>query len=730
MFSGLTSYLAALSSAYKTTSGAGPVFAGIDAALREARQVALILPSAKAGIGVARDAILEAEVAAAAQATSLDDLADFGARVGPLSSAGYRVIAEVRGQGVAALMAREGIGEVTAASAVSAVQAWEVHTRSELRVMPDPDARRPADTALLVAVGRQLTLGRELPARIKVLADRAQALEQDGKLFRDGTVPAEHFFSSAKRDAHAAHEIQLRQEAAWVLAEAQILNRYARELVIDEAAAWRRYLDDAATFVAQVEGATINPTVPGTPSAATGLPDQRGGLPAEIADAVEATTLDLSLLTATLRRYQLFGAQYLICQQRALLGDDMGLGKTVQVLAAMCHLAAQGKRRFFVVAPNSVLINWEREVRKHTKLNPIIVHGLDREDELGQWQRDGGIAITTFATLSKLVDHLGPVDLLVVDEAHSVKNPDTLRTQAVAQVAAVATYVSFLTGTALENRLEELQYLVLLVQPGLREALGGLLRQARPKPIEVRLMLAPVYLRRTQKDVLKELPDLVEIEEQIPLEPADRLAYVAAPANLMQKRLAATIGAGGQQSAKYDRLRELLAHYREEGRKVVLFSFFRQVLDDVGVVTGGCERIDGSIPVEQRQVVLDRFTAAEGFAVIALQIDAGGVGINLQSAQVVILMEPQFKPSTERQAVARVRRMGQTRKVVAHRFVAVKTIDEYLVTLVKQKAQLFEDYAQQSAVKSASEMAVDGGGLAAPVAAELQRMIEAEGASK
>jgi SNF2 family DNA or RNA helicase len=93
-------------------------------------------------------------------------------------------------------------------------------------------------------------------------------------------------------------------------------------------------------------------------------------------------------------------------------------------------------------------------------------------------------------------------------------------------------------------------------------------------------------------------------------------------------------------------------------------------------------------------------------------------------------MEPQFKPSTERQAVARVRRMGQTRKVVAHRFVAVKTIDEYLVTLVKQKAQLFEDYAQQSAVKSASEMAVDGGGLAAPVAAELQRMIEAEGASK
>jgi SNF2 family DNA or RNA helicase len=174
-------------------------------------------------------------------------------------------------------------------------------------------------------------------------------------------------------------------------------------------------------------------------------------------------------------------------------------------------------------------------------------------------------------------------------------------------------------------------------------------------------------------------------------------------------------------------LGELVAHYREEGRKMVIFSFFRQVLDEVGALVGEHERIDGGIAAEQRQAIIDRFTAREGFAAIVLQIEAGGVGINLQSAQVVVLMEPQFKPSTERQAVARVRRMGQTRKVVAHRFIAARTIDEYLVALIRQKAQLFEDYAQQSAVKSASEMAVDGGGLAAPAVAELQRMIEAEG---
>jgi SNF2 family DNA or RNA helicase len=560
------------------------------------------------------------------------------------------------------------------------------------------------------------------------LEARRQALRREVALFRDGTVPADHFFSAAKRAAHAAFEARLRAEAAWVLAEARVLNRFAREVVVDEADAWRRYGENAASFVALLEGVGAGAPIPGgAPLAAA---DQRGGLPAEIADAVEATQLDLSLLTATLRRYQLFGAQYLVHQRRSLLGDDMGLGKTMQVLAAMCHLAAQGKRRFFVVAPNAVLINWEREVRKHTKLGAIVIHGFDRDDELEQWHREGGVAITTYTTLGKLLDRLGPVDLVAVDEAHSVKNPEAQRSQAVARLAAGAEHVAFLTGTALENRLEELQYLVLTVQPELKEALGGLLRQARPKPIEVRLKLAPVYLRRTQKDVLKELPDLQEIDEVIPLEPADREAYAKAPMNLMQKRLAATVGAGGQQAAKYDRLRDLLAQYREEGRKVVLFSFFRQVLDDVGLIAGEHDRIDGDLSAEQRQAVIDRFTARTDFGLIVLQIEAGGVGINLQSAQVVILMEPQFKPSTERQAVARVRRMGQTRKVVAHRFIAERTIDEHLVLLIKQKAQLFEDYAQQSAVKAASAMAVDGGGLAAPAVAELQRLIESEAAVK
>jgi SNF2 family DNA or RNA helicase len=388
----------------------------------------------------------------------------------------------------------------------------------------------------------------------------------------------------------------------------------------------------------------------------------------------------------------------------------------------MCHLAARGKRHFFVVAPNSVLVNWEREVKKHTKLSPIIVHGFDRDDELQQWQRDGGVAITTYTTLARLADKIPAVDLLAVDEAHAVKNPTAQRTQAVRKLCEVSGSVAFMSGTALENRLSELHVLVTTVQPKADAEVVTLLKQVRPAPAEVRMRLAPVYLRRIQADVLTELPDITETDEVVPLEPDDLQVYRASKDNLMHKRLAATIGAGNRQSAKFDRLRDLLEGYRDDGRKVVIFSFFREVLDEVSLLVGGCPQIHGGISAEERQQVIDRFGALEGFGVIALQIEAGGVGINLQCAQVVILMEPQFKPSTERQAIARVRRMGQTRKVNAHRLIAQGTVDEALVRLIAEKAKLFADYAHQSSVADASASAIDAGGAAME---ELRRAVGA-----
>jgi SNF2 family DNA or RNA helicase len=709
MFKSISQYFSGVGRAMQVRSGRGGVYADSGLASEQVKRLTQVLPKARAEIIAATEAIIQEAVLAEMKATPIAELKDFGASVGPLQSVGFRTVADLSGRSFGCLLNHRGVGDVTAESAIRAFGLFQESARAHVRLLPDPDNRRPSDGRLLVALAKYETLVREVSTRTEEAQARYLDTSEQLQAMRAKTRVRDHLFSLGSQADLARATAQLAVEFRWVSTEARNLSDYAERLTMDLGETWKRYAGNAATFIALLE--SVLPARVVAKGALAG-PDMRGGLPAEIADAVEATQVDLRLLTANLRRYQQFGTQYIICQKRVLLGDDMGLGKTIQVLAAMCHLAAQGKKHFFVVAPNSVLINWEREVKKHTKLNPIVVHGGDRDDELEQWQREGGVAITTYTTLSRLVDKITAFDLLAVDEAHSVKNPETQRTQSVVRLCQQTEHVVFMSGTALENRLSELQFLVTTVQPKVSVEVASLLKQVRPAPAEVRTQLAPVYLRRIQADVLTELPDLTETDEIIPLESADVEAYRMSPDNLMHKRLAATIGAGGQQSAKFDRLRELLEGYKEDGRKIAVFSFFRQVLDDVSTVVGGCPQIHGSISAEERQLVLDRFAAKEGFGVLALQIEAGGVGINLQCAQVVILMEPQFKPSTEKQAIARVRRMGQTRKVNAHRLIAKGTVDEALVLLIDRKKQVFEDYAQHSSVKDASGMAIDAGSAA------------------
>jgi hypothetical protein len=670
----------------KVRAGQGRAQAERLKAYGELRRIEQVLPASRAEVVAAAEAIVAESALAEMNATDIDELKDFGAPVGTLQSAGFRKVAQLAGQTELSLQRYRGIGEVTAAATIQAYRTFEESARARVRLLPDPDHRRPADTRLLVALVKYETLVRDLGTRPQEAQIRFDDADERLRVFRGQTKVRDHLFSVSAQQELARRDGNLAAELRWVADEARGLADYAQRLTFAPEVVWRRYGDNSASFIALLE--SILPARVVAQGALAG-PDLRGGLPAEIADAVEATRLDLSLMTANLRKYQVFGAQYVVCQQRVLLGDDMGLGKTIQVLAAMCHLAAQGKRHFFVVAPNSVLVNWEREVKKHTKLSPIIVHGFDRDDELQQWQREGGVAITTYKTLARLADKITSVDLLAVDEAHAVKNPTAQRTQAVRKLCEVSGSVAFMSGTALENRLSELHVLVTTVQPKADAEVVALMKQVRPAPAEVRMRLAPVYLRRIQADVLTELPDITETDEVVPLEPEDLQAYRTSKDNLMHKRLAATIGAGNRQSAK-----------------------FREVLDEVSELVGGCPQIHGGISAEERQQVIDRFTALEGFGVIVLQIEAGGVGINLQCAQVVILMEPQFKPSTERQAIARVRRMGQTRKVNAHRLIAQGTVDEALVRLVAEKSQIFADYAHQSSVADASSSAIDAGGAA------------------
>ena len=441
----------------------------------------------------------------------------------------------------------------------------------------------------------------------------------------------------------------------------------------------------------------------------------RGLLPQDLVDRVGARPLDLAAMRVSLRGYQEFGARFALNQGRALLGDEMGLGKTVQALAVMADLAASGERRFLVVCPASLLANWAREVEHRTTLTAHRLHGDGRDAATDAWVAEGGVGLTSFEGLPAVPTDVGAVGLLVVDEAHYVKNPRTRRARAVGRWARLVWRVLFLSGTPMDNRLEDFLELVRVLQPELVARLPSHLGLLGPDAF--RRTVAPVYLRRNQEDVLVELPGVIAADSWVDLSRADDRAYreAVAAGNLMAMRQAAwsSGGDGGIAAcAKLARLVEIVEEARDEGRSVVVFSYFRAVLDTVAATLGtrGARvhgPLTGDVPVADRQGLVDAFTADDGGAVLVAQISVGGTGLNLQAASVVVLCEPQLTPAAEEQAVARLHRMGQVRAVHAHRLLAEDGVDERVVELSAGKQQVFDDYVRTSSVAAAAVAAVD-----------------------
>jgi SNF2 family DNA or RNA helicase len=454
-----------------------------------------------------------------------------------------------------------------------------------------------------------------------------------------------------------------------------------------------------------------------------------GFLPDEIAERVRAQSLDDTHRRVSLRGYQAFGARFALAQRKVILGDEMGLGKTVQAIAVLAHLAAEGRSRFLVVCPASVLVNWTREIEARSTLRVTVLHGPDRHEAFADWRERGGVAVTTFDALRGFPapgdghgdghgdgdgdgNDDGEVGLLVVDEAHAVKNPTAKRSQAVARWVERCERALFMTGTPMENRVAEFRNLVGMLDRGIADSLGE--RDAPAGSVAFREAVAPVYLRRNQEDVLAELPSLQQTDEWEELSASDEEAYQEAvlAGNFMAMRRAAY--ARPEKSAKLGRLREIVQEAAENGHKTVVFSHFRDVL---GVVEGALAPgsaaapvfgpLTGSVPAERRQRIVDDFAAVEGPAVLLAQIQAAGVGLNLQAASVVIICEPQVKPTVEHQAVARAHRMGQVRPVRVYRLLAAGGVDERMVRMLERKTRLFDAYARRSAVAEATPDAVD-----------------------
>lgn len=248
----------------------------------------------------------------------------------------------------------------------------------------------------------------------------------------------------------------------------------------------------------------------------------------------------------------------------------MGLGKTIQAIAVLAHLAAGGQSHFMVVCPASVLVNWIREIEARSALRVMMLHGPDRHHAFADCKGRVGVGVTTFDALRGFPAPGGEVGLLVVDEAHSVKNPKAKRAQAVALWAERCERTLFMTGTPMENRVVEFRNLVRMLDGGLADSLGE--RDALAGSVAFRKAVAPVYLRRNQEDVLTELPSLQQTDQWEELSASDEEAYREAvrAGNFMAMRRAAYMRP--EKSAKLDRLREIVQEAGANGQKTVVFS--------------------------------------------------------------------------------------------------------------------------------------------------------------
>ena len=430
-------------------------------------------------------------------------------------------------------------------------------------------------------------------------------------------------------------------------------------------------------------------------------------IPLQLALEINNEHLDLTGFKGTLRSYQEFGTRYILHQKKVLLGDEMGLGKTVQAIAAMAHLNRKSPDCYFlVVCPASVLINWIREIHQFSGIGCFLLHGSSMENNLEKWKEHGGIAVTNYESMrpvAQFIDNSVILALLVIDEAHYIKNPQAKRTQMVHKLEEEAERILLMTGTPLENRVGEMCELIRFVRPDLEE---GIKQKAQIRSLpEFREMLAPVYLRRKREQVLTELPPVTEQLEwcAMTLEDQDSYRQQLYDKNFMGMRRISFLQADLTHSSKAVRLLELCDEAGREGRKVIVFSFFRETVQKVQILLAEkcVGSITGSDTVEKRQSTIDGFTDAPEGSILVCQIQAGGVGLNLQTASVVIFCEPQIKPSLVSQAVSRVHRMGQTESTLVFHLLCEGTVDESMMLLQEKKQEEFDLFADESVIADA-----------------------------
>ncbi|MBF0471294.1 MAG: DEAD/DEAH box helicase [Gammaproteobacteria bacterium] len=473
----------------------------------------------------------------------------------------------------------------------------------------------------------------------------------------------------------------------------------------------------------------------------------------EIAAQIIASQGHLPGVEARLYPYQVEGVAFLAATGRALLADDMGLGKTLQAISAATWLRRTGRaNKILIITPASLKQQWANEIERFTGAPTQIIQGSPKARQV-QYRQGDRFYIINYELLLRddsVINEILSPDLLILDEAQRIKNWRTKIASAVKNIASRYTFV--LTGTPLENRLEDLYSLMQVIDP---QVLGPLWRylvdfhltDERGKVLgyrnlsELRRRLQPVMLRRDRRLVQDQLPEriqqrfdielspqqlelhdsalqaagtLAQIAKRRPLTPSEQNRMMSA---LQQARMACDAAALVDEklppdSPKLDEMELIIEQVcLQEGRKAVIFSqwekmtqLVEQRLQKMGV---GSIRLHGGVPTAKRGALIDRFRDEDEIQVF-ISTDAGGVGLNLQCATLLINLDIPWNPAVLEQRIARIHRLGQRETVHIILMVASGGYEGRVYSLVANKQHLFDQViaidAQEDVVGVSSKL--------------------------
>jgi SNF2 family DNA or RNA helicase len=413
-----------------------------------------------------------------------------------------------------------------------------------------------------------------------------------------------------------------------------------------------------------------------------------------------------------LREYQWTGVKFLLERQAALLADEMGLGKTVQTAVAIEALVKiRSGRRILVVCPSSLCLNWERELGYWAPDIQVRRVRGNTADRKAHFWLPFKVWVASYEQVRADIDLLSrepKYDLVVLDESQRIKNPDTALALACRQIPRASAWA--LSGTPIENRPEDLLSIFAFLKPGLLHSAMTI--------SETHQSIAPHFLRRNKKEVLKELPPIIIQDLVLDLEENQRDAYDNEWANgrerirnskgafsaadllaqITRLKLLCNFEPSSGESCKLNALVIITESLVEACGKLLVFSQYVDTLNRIKHSLAG-HQVDifhGGLSADKRAKLVSSFQELPGPRILLVSLKAGGVGLNLGAASAVVLFDRWWNPAIEDQAIQRAHRFGRESPLQVIRFIVSDTIEERIEKILEDKKTIFDRYIEDA----------------------------------